>query len=261
MPQHSFLSPLLQIFIFLNLIGASKSAMRHHQTVRGNLSRHLLEDYDANSGPLYKNEDIIKIQHYLSLQQIVKIDPKTETLHVKLHDYLSWVDQYLSWDREMFRNISQISMKREQIWLPDVFVINQIGRENYYIRENVVPVTVTDEGRVFMDTPQHLRVFCKLEMASFPFDTQTCEIWVGSWTRSESKLELINNKIPCLDTSHYQLNSEWSLEGVVCAEVTVDPLFYQEEGFSRIKYTLTLARRSAFYTRILILPSVLLSCL
>ncbi|XP_075249783.1 neuronal acetylcholine receptor subunit beta-3-like [Convolutriloba macropyga] len=257
-------------------------------SIYSKLTRHILEDYDANSGPLLSASDKIQgifplVKHDLSLKQIVEIDAKTQTIQLILHEYMSWVDEYLAWDKEHFHNISSITLRRERLWLPDVFVINQIGKDNYYMRENLVPVSVNNRGHVYLDTPLCVNVFCKLQMADFPFDVQQCDILVGSWTRDSSQLEVSNShKRPCLDTAKFRINSEWHLEGVGCEEgatttALITPLRTGEGqggredrngsemgssiSFSRVRYSVVVSRRSAFYTRVIIMPTVMMSFL
>ena len=147
---------------------------------------------------------------------------------------------------------------RENLWLPDIVVFNQVGENsNYYMRENIIPATVEHTGSIRLDTPQKYETTCLIEIENFPFDIQTCIIVVGSWSQSAETI-LMSNLSSNMDSVSYIDNSEWELMSTSC----VSDIFVYEgspERYSEIHYTIVLKRRLAFYNRNLIIPMILIS--
>ena len=50
---------------------------------------------------------------------------------------------------------------------------------------------VYPNGEVLWVPPAELKVFCDLDLTLWPFDTQTCNMTLGSWTYDGSKIDLV----------------------------------------------------------------------
>ena len=147
---------------------------------------------------------------------------------------------------------------RENLWLPDIVVFNQVGENsNYYMRENIIPATVKSTGEIRLDTPQKYETTCLIEIENFPFDVQTCVIVVGSWSQSAATI-LMKNLSTNMDSTSYIDNSEWELMSTSCVSKILQ---YEgsDQQYSEIHYTIVLKRRLAFYNRNLIIPMILIS--
>ena len=99
-------------------------------------------------------------------------------------------------------------------------------------------------------------------MKNFPFDEQTCHFKFGSWTYDGNKLDLtFYESLVDLDTREYIESSEWM---ILSTRAQHNIRYYpccQDEPYPDLTFYLTIKRRTAFYIYVLILPSVLLSCL
>ncbi len=99
-------------------------------------------------------------------------------------------------------------------------------------------------------------------MKNFPFDEQTCHFKFGSWTYDGNKLDLtFYESLVDLDTREYIESSEWM---ILSTRAQHNIRYYPccaDEPYPDLTFYLTIKRRTAFYIYVLILPSVLLSCL
>ena len=102
---------------------------------------------------------------------------------------------------------------------------------------------------------------CAIDVMTFPFDKQRCELKFGSWTYDGTKLDLdFKNQSKMTTDDYFVPNKAWKVldtpaeRGVLsyacCPEVYID-----------LTYTVIFRRSSTFYTYILILPCVLLTSL
>lgn len=107
-----------------------------------------------------------------------------------------------------------------------------------------------------------LRSSCGFETKYFPFDTQTCYLQFGSWTHDGTYLDLqFFNNISRFMVEDYIRSNEWDiLDNSGRRNVQLYECC-KNVPYIDIKFTLTIRRRVAFYTFILIMPCALLTCL
>ena len=76
-----------------------------------------------------------------------------------------------------------------------------------------VYVLVTHNGSVLWPVPVKLMSSCRVDIAFFPFDDQTCELHFGSWVYSPEWVDY-HGTVESLDLANYIDNSEWKLVAV-----------------------------------------------
>ncbi|KAL8577715.1 hypothetical protein ACOMHN_062329 [Nucella lapillus] len=106
-----------------------------------------------------------------------------------------------------------------------------------------------------------LRSSCSFDTKYFPFDVQTCNLKFGSWTYNGNKLNIDFVLQTSFDLSNFVVSNEWDvLENYAKRNVKVYTCC-PDEPYPDVTFTLTLRRKVAFYTFILVLPCALLSLL
>lgn len=88
------------------------------------------------------------------------------------------------------------------------------GGKNYFI-QLIIHGTATHENRLnlifFLKVPTFkVRTYCKMDLRFWPFDEQSCEIKMGSWTFSAYAINLLIETSNTVDFSHYQ-GTEWEI--------------------------------------------------
>ena len=106
---------------------------------------------------------------------------------------------------------------------------------------------------------------CKMNVRKFPFDTQSCNINVGSWIQTSDRMniELGDSKIK---TDDYVENSVWKLTGSSVAIIQSNkriPTFLSDKNYTcdEIQFTLHIERRPLYFMMNGIFPCLLLNCL
>ena len=104
-----------------------------------------------------------------------------------------------------------------------------------------------------------------MNVRKFPFDTQSCNINVGSWIQTSDRMniELGDSKIK---TDDYVENSVWKLTGSSVAIIQSNkriPTFLSDKNYTcdEIQFTLHIERRPLYFMMNGIFPCLLLNCL
>ena len=123
-------------------------------------------------------------------------------------------------------------------------------------------VVVEYTGDILWMPQAILRSSCGFETKYFPFDTQTCYLKFGSWTHDGNYLDLLFfNNVSRFMIDDYIRSNEWDvIENIGERNVKIYECC-KDVPYIDIKFQLTIRRRVAFYTIILIMPCVLLTCL
>lgn len=68
----------------------------------------ILTDYDKRSRPVEDYHSPVKVNFSISLQQILQVDEKHQTLTTNIRRHMFWKDFYLKWNPESYGNISEV---------------------------------------------------------------------------------------------------------------------------------------------------------
>ncbi|XP_063725892.1 acetylcholine receptor subunit beta-like 2 [Symsagittifera roscoffensis] len=228
------------------------------------LLRDLTRNYNPNVRPVLNDSDTTVVEHLYILHQIVYLDSKEQRLKALYFEVWKWEDQFLQWDPQDYGGIQEVTLSREQVWMPDIVVYNELGDNyNYFMKENLIPVNINYNGEVKCETPLMLETICMLDISDFPYDRQDCKVKVGSWSQPVNKITILpTNRSEDgngIDLSKYLENSEWKL--LETYSVNDNNMTYPGAPmpFSELEYTLVLERRKPFYEQNMILPTVLTS--
>ena len=145
-------------------------------------------------------------------------------------------------------------------WLSSfVFSVNEGDHGEQYLFNT--KVIITSSGTVTWYSPNLLKSSCRIDVAYFPFDTQTCKLTFGSWTYNGFKLDLqFFGGQPTADLAKFTKNGEWEL---ISAEAKRNVLFYSccPAPYPDLTFHLKIKRRTLFYVSNLIVPCIVLALL
>jgi len=111
----SVLSVLL-FFVFLNFSDCHPSQLKLYED--------LLEGYNPLVIPMVNNSDVQRILMKAGLRKVIEVNEQQGTLTTLLWLDLSWDDDYLRWDPELYDGLSRIELPPSSIWTPDIFLFN-----------------------------------------------------------------------------------------------------------------------------------------
>lgn len=228
------------------------------------LIRTLLDEYEVRGKmgrPIAEQNDTLTVYYGLSLIQILDLDERNQVLTTNVWATYGWKDIYLSWDPELFANITKVRVPSKSIWTPDIKLYNYADIRLEEKRETLV--VVEHDGTIQWIPQAIYKSSCSINIQYFPFDIQNCKMKFGSWTYDGSKimLELLYDNADGFDFTEYIENNEWM---VVTSSAKRNVLRYAccpGAPFVDITFYLKMRRQVAFYNYILILPCILLSSL
>ncbi|XP_041365006.1 neuronal acetylcholine receptor subunit alpha-7-like [Gigantopelta aegis] len=227
------------------------------------LIKRLLDRYQTQGRigrPVINTADNITVYFGLSLIQILDVDETNQVLKTNVWFHYKWQDILLQWNTTVHDDIQSIRIPSNKIWLPDILLYN-FADDRLREQRDALVVVASDGWLLWM--PQAiLRSSCLFDTLYFPFDTQSCNLKFGSWTYNGNKLDIkfVGLKSHAMDTSDFVPSNEWDIiENMGIRNVK----FYSccPEPYPDLTFHLTLKRKIAFYTFILVLPCALLSLL
>lgn len=131
-----------------------------------------------------------------------------------------WIDYKFKWDPNDYGGITQLTLPKDGVWLPDLVFTNYL---EFDLTSNSVVVYST--GLIKWTPSAILKSFCSFEIKYYPFDIQTCELKYISWTYGSNRLMLnfkdfpkpnvgpgeICNYAVGMDLSDYTTSAEWDI--------------------------------------------------
>ena len=107
-----------------------------------------------------------------------------EYLDATIYLDMIWKDRRLEWNREEFGGIHRIRVAHEQVWIPDLEVMNRI--HDFALTEEKLPrVSINNHGRVWLKRYFRMRVRFHPEIENYPYDQQMPEIIIASADKDE----------------------------------------------------------------------------
>ncbi|KAL3869999.1 hypothetical protein ACJMK2_042658 [Sinanodonta woodiana] len=162
----------------------------------------------------------------------------------------------MSWVTELIPGVDTLGlttyvMPADGIWTPSIVLVNaidtveKVGSSTYRPRYNVSDGSVEWNPRVI------LKAACDPDVTYYPFDRQTCSFLFTPWNYNYKQVILALSS-STIDTSHYDLNSAWSL-----VETKAETHISGDNYYAN--FTITIQRQYMYFTINLVMPILLLS--
>ncbi|KAF2362607.1 Neurotransmitter-gated ion-channel ligand-binding domain [Trinorchestia longiramus] len=218
--------------------------------------------YSPTVCPHQSSNHTIKVYTTHAVRAIY-VDELTQILTFNFWMYMHWRDQRLRWDPKDFGNIYVTEFGSREIWKPDLLVYNSAEPTNvdHY---GDVPVTVYSSGVTVWYPPATIKTECPMDLTYWPFDTQTCDIYMGSWTRHGFQIDFITsnpNKTTedhlraMIKTSHHWTVNKLSIKKIVTRYKGLP------EPYISIKTSVTVTRTSPTFAATVLIPGVAVALL
>ncbi|KAE8284220.1 5-hydroxytryptamine receptor 3A [Larimichthys crocea] len=180
--------------------------------------------------------------------------PTIVELDILLYAILAvrWNDERISWDPSQFCGITRISIPREMLWRPDLFIYEMIQKDespqNLYM-------SVTYNGMVISEEDIKVVSTCKMDVHKFPFDTQRCNISIGSAIHSVDEIRVLpfSNSSRATQFSREVMKTQGEWEFLQLTVDTANFTFHDRE-WEQLVYTFTVKRRPLLHVINFLLP-------
>ena len=244
------------------------------------LINHLLKGYEKHSRPVASPNLPLSLNITLTLKQIIDLDERNQLLKTNLWLEYYWFDEKLHWNPEEYGNIRDIRIPLEKLWNPDILMYHSASEK--FDSTYPVNIIVYDNGKCKYGPPAIFQSTCQIDMTWFPFDEQECRLKFGSWTYSNTSIDInisqgteysfaYTQRSPKTYGNQtfeewyifeygYEKNGEWELLDLP-AKRNVDTYTYSEhvEHYIDITYSIKIRRRTLYYFSNLIVPCVLIA--
>ncbi|XP_062580343.1 neuronal acetylcholine receptor subunit alpha-3-like [Saccostrea cucullata] len=158
------------LFCLLNII---ESDCQQTEYLR-NILQELFETrkYDKRIRPVQDVSESVVLDISMIISRVNFIDEKSGVFSTTVFLEVTWKDHFLSWQPEVFGNITNFTLPQSNIWIPDLILRNGVkeikpmGGDFYYIVLNYT-------GQVTWWPYQVFEARCEVDVVYFPFDAQT----------------------------------------------------------------------------------------
>ncbi|KAA0705193.1 5-hydroxytryptamine receptor 3A [Triplophysa tibetana] len=159
----------------------------------------------------------------------------------------------MSWDPSEFCAIDRFVTQKDLFWTPDTIVLESIKTEFAAIEPPYV--RIYSVGLVDMYDFLSLTTTCKMDLHSFPFDTQICSLTLRSIAHSDDELifdqSLPSEEIILESQQIFQTQGEWELININTSTTNSYIMWISQ---SQRVFQITIKRRPLLYVVNLIVP-------
>ncbi|ESO97851.1 hypothetical protein LOTGIDRAFT_103662 [Lottia gigantea] len=215
------------------------------------------ETIDTNNPeirPVLNFSDTLIVSISFHLLAITSFEELSESLYSTAWLSVKWTDQNLKWLPSDYGGLVKTTVPPHKIWNPSIAVLNSID-ELKPIDSQFLHPTVCSNGTVRWTPGSAFRTSCKMNVESFPFDVQSCELEFFVWGHEIESVDL-EPYIDHVDLDTFKENGEWELIGS-----SLERKFLNTEGkpHPTIVVTLRLKRRATVLIQSIIIPLVILA--
>ncbi|XP_037320096.2 5-hydroxytryptamine receptor 3A-like [Pungitius pungitius] len=127
--------------------------------------------------PVLDHKRPTAVQLDILLLALLAVIEKTQTFVPFVWVIMKWHNERISWDPAQFCGITHISIPKEMLWKPDLCILEMTQEDespqNPYM-------FVSHDGTVSSEEEMKVVSTCEMDVHKFPFDTQRCNISIGS---------------------------------------------------------------------------------
>ena len=173
-----------------------------------NLTAYLFKNYNAYQKPSFSLPMSLNIQ----FNQLISIDEKNQIMTSSFYLGVYWIDERLTWKRGEY-DIDEILVPVNKLWLPDLYIINTADINGFINYSNYLALIESNGTINLILNLCLLKTRCSINIAGFPYDSQTCNIQIGSWSYDNEQISF-SGKDSSFETKDYIENAVWYLQSV-----------------------------------------------
>lgn len=224
------------------------------------LKKHLLQGYDKTALPQREHNATTLVEIMVQVQGSW-IEEDKQVVHINAWIALTWMDPRLTWDHKDYGGLDNVHVGDHEVWQPGIVLYNNadITKVDPYGSTDLV---VDSEGRVWWVPPATLRAECPLDLTYWPYDTQVCYLFLGSWTRHgyHMDIQLFRNRSKVLPGWFMKYTHAWQFQGGELGRLV------QEYPTVNLRYVMIqmmvkFTRVSPVFTYTVALPSIVVAVL
>ncbi|XP_075950124.1 5-hydroxytryptamine receptor 3A-like [Anarhichas minor] len=198
----------------------------------------------------YKHPTVVQLD--IILYAILAVIEKTQTFIPFVWVIMEWSNERISWDPDQFCGITQVSVPKEMLWKPDLFIYEMIQKDDSPQNPYMY---VTYDGTVTSEEQMKVVSTCKMDVHKFPFDTQRCSISVGSAIHCIEEIRLLpssnSSRATKFSRDVMKTQGEWDFLHLT---VTRYNFTLDDRVWETLAYNFTMKRRPLLHVTNFMLP-------
>ncbi|XP_054608593.1 5-hydroxytryptamine receptor 3A-like [Dunckerocampus dactyliophorus] len=193
------------------------------------------------------------------LYAILDVIEKTQTFIPFIWASMIWHNERIFWDPAQFCGITEFSIPNDMLWKPDIFIQEMTEKDNSHPSPYLL---IHHDGKVIFEQDMRVVSTCKMDVHKFPFDTQRCNMSLGSGALCYDQLRVI----PVVNSSRatefskelLQSQGEWEF---LHLSVTSYNLSFDGRVWEQLVFTFVIKRRPLLHVINFLLPILFFLCL
>ncbi|CAN9506235.1 unnamed protein product [Ophioblennius macclurei] len=218
------------------------------------------KDLLTTSRPVQDHSVLTYVYLEMSITSILNVKEKDQIFLSHIWLYMSWNNQFVTWNPEDFCGIDHVIVPSDALWKPDIII------EEMLEKDKTVPspfLKINSFGEVEHRVDQVVMGNCHMNIFKFPFDIQQCTISFKSLMHSDEEIRFVVNKNTTVVSkwTHHTMQSqhEWLFVKVTVTNKTTS--YYFGANQTAIIYTVFLQRRAALHVANFLLPIFFFLCM
>lgn len=219
--------------------------------VEASLHEYIFKNYNKHVFPGASGE-VVNVSLTCFVNLFLGLDDKKQMLKSDMYVQATWLDGGLSWNETDFPGIKDTAAPVGYVWTPDIAIRNAMTSKRRLVSDDQI-VIVRSNGTVIWVSDYIGETHCHLDMTTFPFDSQTCYIFLEPWLHLGNHVRIVEAGLG-LNPSSFA-NGQWELMSSSCS------LYSDVRQTNVVNITMNLRRRKQYYLFSIVLPTVVASCL
>ncbi|KAK7918838.1 hypothetical protein WMY93_010122, partial [Mugilogobius chulae] len=232
-------------------VGRCKSVCSY-QDVLDHLNLSMSNDVYKLSRPVLDHTTPTHIELNIVLYSILALIEKTQTFIPFVWAGITWRNERIQWDPDDFCGISHMAIPRQLLWEPDLFIYEMTEKDTSPQNPFLL---VFHNGTVHSEEDMKIISSCKMDMHKFPFDTQQCNLTLGSALHTVEEVRmrpsLNSSRVTEFTRELLRTQGEWEF-----VNLSVDNynFTYSDQTWETLVYTVTVKRRPLLHVINLLIP-------
>uniref|UniRef100_A0A672FD62 5-hydroxytryptamine receptor 3C-like n=1 Tax=Salarias fasciatus TaxID=181472 RepID=A0A672FD62_SALFA len=212
------------------------------------------------SRPVQSHRILTYVYLEMVIASILNVKASEQLFVTHMWLYMSWNNQFISWDPQKFCGIKHIVVRSDTLWKPDIII------EEMLEKDKIAPspfLKVNSFGEVEHRIDQVVTGTCRMNVYKFPYDTQRCTISFKSLMHSDDEIRFVVNTNTTVISkwSHHAMQSKHEWRFVKMTVTNKTNSFYFGSNQTVIVYTVFMQRRPIQHAVNFLLPIFFFLCM
>ena len=241
--------PLMFLFVALLPCVVQSQSLTDAKTLQTNL----FSGYKKGVRPALNQSEPLNIGVFFFLSSLNSFSEVDETLSLTAGIGLNWTDASLNWNPSSYGNLYTTIIDPVEIWTPPIFLVNRVDALESIGSDTKFYTTLVYSGQVIYVPGGIMNAKCPTDISKFPFDTQTCALFIVPWGITMEHLTFT----PLFDKAQLDFftpHSDWTLQEYSTSVINLN-------GYSTFKVHFTMKRHPLYFGVMILLPTLLFSLL